>query len=124
MTFGGVARATREQRQGAIEALQERLRAEELRACSGELDRQREAIQAAADRIDRRARCELSPDPAGSFQEQRHRMSRGQRLERVLTLPGDPQRRSARHDHTEPVGSGEERCKVGRSGGEVLEIVE
>ena len=54
LTFGGIARATREERQGAIEALQERLRAEELRSCSGELDRKRQAVQTETDRLDRR----------------------------------------------------------------------
>ena len=113
LPFGGVARAAGEQRQSAIEALQERLRAEELRASSGQLDRQRQAVQAKTDGLDRWTGREVLSGPAGSLEEERHSILRRERLESVLALPGDPQRRSARHDHTEPVSSGEEGARSG-----------
>ena len=124
LTFGGVARAAREKRQGAIEALQERLRAEKLRACSGELDRERQAVETATDRLDSRIGHEVFPDPAGSFQEERHRIVRRQWLEWVLTLREDPQRRSASHDHPQPVSGSEERREVRRSREQMFEVVE
>ena len=124
LTFGGIARATREERQGAIEALQESLRAEELRSCSGELDRKRQAVQTETDRLDRGARCQVLSDAAGSFQKQGHRICRRQRLERKLLLPGHPQRRPARHEHAQPVSGGEKRRDVGNGREKVLEVVE
>ena len=124
LTFGRVARAVREERQSAIETLEKRFRAEELRARRGELDRQRQAVQAATDRLDRRARREAPSRPRGLVRGTASPHLRRQRLERVLTLPGNPQRRSARHDHAQPIGGGEKRCEVRRGREQVLEVVE
>ena len=44
-------------------------------------------------------------------------------LEWVLALPSDPQRRSARHEHSQPVRGGEQRREVGRSREQMLEVV-
>src|SRR6266508_4597862 len=120
----GAARASGEKRQRTIEPLQEHLRAEELRSRCGELDRERQAVEVAADRFDARVRRKGPADPTGSFDEQRHRIVRGQRLERVLALPREPQGCPARDEHAQSVGGGEERPEVRRSRKQVLEVVE
>ncbi len=61
LPFGEVDRAARQQRQRLVEALQQGDGRQELRPRRGQLDREREVVQAPADRCDRLVGSEVAP---------------------------------------------------------------
>ena len=124
LTLGRVARSAGQEREDGAESLEQPLGGEELRSRRGELDRQREAVEAAADLGDGRVGRELAPDPARSLDEERRRVAVGEWLESVLLLGRDAQRRPARDENPQPARGGEELADRGRGVEEVLEVVE
>ena len=119
-----VPRPAREERQRRLEAVQEPLRPEELRARGRQLEREGQAVEAPADRLDGGIRPELGPDRSRALHEQDRGVARRQRLQPVLPLAVDVQRRPARHEHAEAARGrehvGDRRSRIE----EVLEGVE
>ena len=124
LAFRRVARAAGEQRQRALQAREQRLRREQLRPRGGELQRERQTVEPPADRIHRRVRLERAADRAGSFDEERHRLVRRERVERILALAREAQRRAARDEDAELARRGEQRGESLGGGEQVLEVVE
>ena len=124
LALGHIARAAGQERENRVEALEEQLGREELRPGGGELDREREAVEAAADRLDRRVGCELPPDGTRTLDEERRSVVGRQRLEPVLPLARDVQRRPARGEHAHPGAGAEDRADGRRRLEQVLEVVE
>ena len=94
-----VARALGEQGERRVETPKERLGREQLRSRGGELDGEGKPVEPAADRADGLVGQELAPDPPRSLDEERARVGRRERVEWVLDLRRDPQRRAARREH-------------------------
>lgn len=113
-----------EKRQNRVEALEQPLGSEELRPRGGELDREREAVQATADRLDRGVERDLPPDRSRPLREQCGRLIRRQRFQPILLLARHVQWRPAGDEHPD-IGTGAE-DGTDRRGGveEVLEVVE
>ena len=124
LALGRVARAARQERESRVEALEEPLGSEELRPRGRELDREREAVEAAADRLDRGVGCELAPDGTRPLDEERRRLARRERLEPILPLARHVQRRPARDEHAQPARGREDRADRRRRVEQVLEVVE
>ena len=115
-----VLRAADEQVERPVETMVHRRGRQELRARSGELDRERQPVEPRADLGDcggvLLVELEVRVDGAGTGGEQPHRVVRGQLLEaqpgaglgrcegrdRVLVLPREPERRAARGEHEQP----------------------
>ena len=110
LALGRVARTTCQQRESRVEALEQELGSEEPRPRRRELDRERKPVQAAADRLDGGVRCELSPDRASSFDEESRGITRRERLEPILPLAREAQRRPAGDEHAETARGREEHC--------------
>ena len=101
-----VAGAAAEQVEALVEQREHRIRRQELRARGGELDGERQAVEAPADLLDRgrvlvRQREARIGSP-GALDEQRDRVLEVERVERVLLLARDPQRRTARDEERKP----------------------
>lgn len=86
MAFRGVARAAGQERESRVEPLEEPLGSEQHRARRGELDRERETVKTAADRLDGGVGCELSPDRTRPLHEERSRGARRERFQPILPL--------------------------------------
>jgi hypothetical protein len=107
-----------------FQAREQRLGSEQLRPRGGELEREREAVEPAADRVDRRVRRERAADCAGALDEERRRLVRREWVERVLALAGEAQRRAARDEDAELARRGEQRREPRCGVEQVLEVVE
>ena len=70
LTLGRVTRAAREERESRVEALEEPFWTEKLRASRCELDRERQPVESAADRVDRGIAHDLPPDCARALDEE------------------------------------------------------
>ena len=119
MARGQVARAAGQQLQMLAETVEHRLRRQHVRSRRGELDRQRQAVEADADLGDRCrvgvGQLELGIDSLRAVDEQRDRRAAGersrrrrgigqlQRRDRILALAGDVQRLPARDEHPHPL---------------------
>ena len=101
------------------EALEDLPRRERLRARGGELDRERQVVEARAELGDLVARLE-----PGALAEERDGLGRGERRHRVLDLALDAQELAA-GDEQRQVGAGaEQRRELGRRLDHLLEVVE
>ncbi len=124
-----------------VEPLQQRGRLEDAHARRGQLERERQAVEAAADRGDRRGiRCgerEAGLHLLGALDEECDRRALPQRLQRrrvlrrqlerrqtELRLRADLERRAARRDHLQRGAARDERGDVSRGIEHLLEIVE
>ena len=68
--------------------------------------------------------CDLAPDGTGAFDEEAHRLGRGQRVERVLALAGESKRAPARRQDAQTTRAREQRPDARRRSEQVLEVVE
>ena len=122
-----VARAAAQQLQPALEALQQRRQRQQPRAVGGELDRQRQPVQARADLGDDVVVLGRRPVRARrghARREQRRGVRDRQRLHPVGVLGGQPQRRAAGGEHGQVRRGGEQLRHLGGVGEEALEAVE
>ena len=133
-----VVRARREQPQ--IEAPEQRLRREHANLCGRELDRQREAVEAAQSSATAPALAASSRNPAGPHGRARrtarpHRgpsarcrggtgFGRGKRRHGIEVLAGDAQRRAAGGDHRDPRRGLQQRRDLPARAFDLLEVVE
>jgi hypothetical protein len=69
-----------------LEALKQCVGSQQSRARRSELNRERQTIQATADRLDRLARLELAPGGTDTLAKQRHGVARKQWIEQILAL--------------------------------------
>ena len=106
MPLGEVAGAAAEQVEPLVEQREHRIGRQELRARGGELDGERQAVEASADLLDRGRvlvrQQEARIGSPGALDEERNGVLEVERVERVLLLAGDPQRRAARDEEREP----------------------
>ena len=120
LPLGNVARAGCEDLEGVVETLEQRFRSQEPEPGGSELESERQAVQAPADRRDGlgvlRRQLERASGHLRALDEQRdrriraERLGRGrigrrgklQRVERVLPLGGDPEWRPARRHDLQP----------------------
>ena len=128
MALGCVARPPGQQRQPPVEALEQHRRGERAHAGGGELDREREPVEAPADLGDDLAVAvperEVRPHLAGSAHEERLGVGRGEGRHGQLLLVPQPQRRPRGRDHGQ-IGGGREQSRDERSGLQhVLEVVD
>ncbi len=86
LALGGVAGTARQDGERRVEPLEEPLGREQLRPRRGQLDREREAVEAAADLLHGRVGSDLAPDGVGALDEQRGGLLLRKRLEPVLVL--------------------------------------
>ena len=124
LTLRCVASSAREDRERVVEPLQQRLRSEELRPSGGQLDCERKPVQPAADGRDRLVLLEVAPDRACALDEERFRIERGERIERILALDRQVEWASARCEHAQPARPCQQRADARSGGQEVLEVVE
>ncbi|MEX1357594.1 MAG: hypothetical protein WD981_03120 [Gaiellaceae bacterium] len=106
-----------------VEALRQALKdlggGEDARPGGGQLDREREAVEAAAELLDRRVGLE-----PGSGREQLDRLRRGERDDGVLDLAAHPEQLSARHQQSQVRTGLDERSQLRRGLHYVLQVVE
>ena len=123
-----VARAGAEEVEPAREAVEDRGGGEDLAAGGGELDRQRQAVEARADLLDQPlvvlAEREPRVDGAGAALEQRDRGLGGERAERQLVLGREPQRGAARDHDLRARRGGQQAADLARRVEQLLEVVD
>ena len=105
--------------------LEQLLRAEQLDPRGGELDREREPVEAADQLVDGGRVTDVGADCLRALEEQRDGVGLDHRRQVELDLAGDPQRLPARRDDPER-GRGREQLgdRPGRIGQQLLEVVE
>ena len=119
-----VAAPGREQRQAAVEPLEQRRRAQRAEPRCGELQRERQSIEPAADRAGRLVRLEVRADGPCTLSEQVDRVVGRQSIEGVLELAGDSERCAAGHEHLRPWRRHEQLRHRGGRVQQVLEVVD
>ena len=124
MALGRVAGTARQDSERRVEPLEKPLGREQLRPRRGELDREWEAVEAAADLLHGHVGSDIAPDGPGSLDEECGRLLLRKRLEPVLVLPRHTERRSARDEHPYLGAGAEDLADDGSGGEEVLEVVE
>ena len=142
LSLGNVASARCEHVERVVEPLEQRIRRQQPEAGSGELECERQAVQALADGRDGRRvlrrQLERFPGRLGALDEQRdggrtaERMGivdvqvvrQGQGRHPVFVLAADAQRRLARDEEAELRCGGEQLGHEGRRGQDLLEVVE
>ena len=105
--------------------LEQLLRAEQLHAGGGELDREREAVETLDQLVDGGRVADVGADRLRALEEQRHGVGLDHRRQVELDLAGNPQRLAARREDPERGRGGEQLGD--RPGGvrqQLLEIVE
>ena len=114
------------EREPLAERAQDLRRRENGESRGDELDREREAVETAADLVHRRERVVLQDHAArgGELDEERRRVLDRERLERKNALGREAERRAARREHLEVRRAVEERRDVDGCRREVLEVVE
>ncbi len=142
LTFGEIDRAGTQRVEHVLEPSEQRIRFEQSGARRGQLDGERQTVEAPAD-LDNRERVvlgqgEVVADGLGSIDEQLHRGQRrelfdrrllrerrhAQRADRILPLGAEPQHRAARGQDLEPGTAGQELVELGRHADHLLEVVE
>ena len=127
LALGQVARAAGQQLQPPLQPLQQRRQREQAGAVGGELDREREPVQARADLGHDGlvvVRPPVAPGGGHARLEQRGGVGGRERLHAVRVLDREPQRRGARDQHGQ-VGHGRQQLgDLGGVGPEALEAVE
>ena len=102
------------------EALDELPRREHARSRGGELDRQRQVVEAAAELLDRRRR----PQRRERAAEELDRVRLGERRHGVLDLAADAQQLAARHEQAQVRTRLDQPRELGRRVDHLLEVVE
>ncbi len=114
--------------QPILEPAQEGSGWENLCPGRGELDGERQPVEALADLGDDRLRLlvqlEVRAHGAGALDEEKHSLRAGERRHRILALGRDPQGPPARHQHLEPLARAEEDGEDLRGRADVFEVVE
>ncbi len=119
-----VAGAAGQQGKSRVEALEEGVHAEQLRARRRQLDRQGKPVEPKADGFHRRIGRELLPDRSRALHEQRRSITCRERLEPELSLAGHAQGRTTRHENPQRARRREEARDCGSAGEQMLEVVE
>ena len=88
MTCGHVTRPTREHRQSTFQSRQQRTKRQYVHPRCGKLEGEREAVETAADRIDRLVLDERGIDSTSSLDEEGDRIGGAQRLHREALFSG------------------------------------
>jgi hypothetical protein len=113
-----------EQLEPALEPAEQRPDGEELHPHGRELDRERKAIEPAADLRDCLVRFEVRPDGPRPLEEELHRIRLRQRAERKLVLGGEMEASAAGREHLQAWRCGEQLGHLRRGRGKVLDVVE
>ena len=122
LPLGHVARARHEQRQALLESCEQRLGVEHLHPGGGQLDRERQPVEAPADLGgDRVVDLHVGDGP---LTEELHGGRLGQRTQRVLALRRDPQRLATGHEQLSARARSHERCDIAGGVDDLLEVVE
>ena len=124
LSLGSVPCAAGQERQPLLEALQDLCRGERLDPCGGELEREWEVVEAAADLGHCLVRDEVGLDRPCPGAEELDALFVDEREHRVFLLPADVERLATRHQHTEVRAGAENSCDIGRCFDDVLEVVE
>ena len=111
--------AALEQVEPLREALEDLRRGEDARARGGELERERQVVEAAAELGDRLVRLEPR-----ALAEELDRLGLGQRRDRVLDLAADAQQLAARDEQLQVRAALEQLAELGRRLDHLLEVVE
>jgi hypothetical protein len=119
-----VAGTRRQEGESRVEPVEEPLGREQLRPRGGELDRERQVIEAAADLLNGRTRSDLATDFSGALGEEHRGLLSRKRLESVHLLARNAERRAARDEHASSGASSEDPAHDGRGVEDVLEVVE
>ena len=118
----------REEVEPAVEPLEQLSRREQLHARSGELERERKAVEPAAELGDvlqiGRTRLVAVSDGARPLEEELRCRRRLERLDRVLVLALEPKHLAARDDDGEPRRGPQQARHVRRGRDDLLEVVE
>jgi hypothetical protein len=93
-------------------------------AGGGELEREREVVEAAADLGDDAVRLEIRVQGACAGREELDSFCRGQGWYRVLPLRGEVERLSACHEHVEPWAGAQHLAQAGAGLDHLLEVVQ
>ena len=127
VALGEVTRAADEHAERPLQAREQLAGRDRRHARGGEFERERHALDAGADGLDRLAvlvEVEVGCGRARSLLEQRHGAVGRQRSQSQEALGRDPQRQLAGHQHAGPRRLLEERGEGGRGVDELLEVVE
>ena len=126
LALGQIDRSFHLEREAVCERTEDLGRRKDDESCGDELDRQRQAVEPAADLVHRGERIGMEDDAAcrRELNEERRRILDGQRLERNDVLARQPQRRTARRQHLEIRRTIEQSGDMNRRRREVLEVVE
>ena len=101
LTLGRVMCASRQERQPLLETGEQLLGRKDPHSRGGQLDRQGQPVQAPAELHHGGVWLEAREHRPRPLREQLARVGLGQRIDLVLPLPGDSQRRPARHEQLE-----------------------
>ena len=121
---GRVSRAAGEQRERVLEPTEQRPWVEELRTRGSELHSEWQPVQTPADRCHVPVGLQLATDRPGALDEEHDRVRIGKRLEWILALGGQSERRAARHEQTQAGRSSEELGERCRCIEKVLDVVQ
>ncbi len=142
LPFGEIDRAGTQRVEHVLEPSEQRIRCEQSRARRGQLDGERQTVEAPADLHNRErvvlGQGEVEADGLGSIDEQLHRGQRSelfdrrllrerrhrQRTDRILPLGAEPQHRAARGQDLEPGTAGQEQVELRCNPDDLLEVVE
>jgi hypothetical protein len=119
-----VPRAPGEQRQTLLQPSEQSLRRQHLDACRGQLDRQRQPVEAAADVGHGTIGGEARPDGPCTLAEESHGIVLGQGRHRILLLDREAQRLTAGGQQLELGRGGDELGQAGRAAEHLLDVVE
>ena len=119
-----ISRAGRKQRQSTIESRHELIQIQECHAGCSELNRERQAVEPAADLVHGRRRLELGSDGPCPLAEQDSSVVVRQGLDRVPLLGLDLERLAARDQELGVRCAREQRRDGGRGFDDLLEVVQ
>ena len=128
LALGKIGDAAADDVELPAQALQERRGIEDAHARSGELDREGQAVEAAADLLDDLElvgrRGPVRPRDGGPFEKQPDRCWAPERRYRKLGLPANPERRAARHHEIHAWAALEQLGDDGPRLDDLLEVVQ
>ena len=124
LPLGQVPGTTGQERQALREALEDLVGRERLDARGGELERERQVVETAADLRDRLVALEVGLDRLRARQEEADTLVGRERRHLVHLLRVHAQRLPARHEQIEVRTRGEQPGNVSRSVDDLLEVVE
>src|SRR6185312_2297619 len=113
-----------EQVEARSEAAQELLRGEDGRPCGGELECERQVVEASAELVDRAIRLEVGPQRPSAREKELPRIGTSEHRNRVNVLAAQLQPLTARDHDIEVRAYRKERREFRRSRDDVLEVVE